>query len=153
MRASFENWNRYYDPTIGRYLQPEPLLSFGAGVAVRKVIFGGGPRQMAEAVYAYAGNNPINDWDPDGLGRYSVSCPSNPSGKLEFSSSGKGCADCALAKTFRDGVCGGGDSAQCGCYSELANKICRIAEREDSGGRGCSDKRSDKCEAPAEVPG
>ncbi|MCY1019868.1 RHS repeat-associated core domain-containing protein [Pyxidicoccus sp. MSG2] len=47
----FENWNRYYDASAGRYLQPEPLLSTGAFV---------------RPAYAYAGNNPLHYADPDG---------------------------------------------------------------------------------------
>jgi RHS repeat-associated protein len=52
----FENWNRYYDPSIGRYLQPEPLASKA-------------PMMAAEAIYGYAGNNPAGSTDPDGLFR------------------------------------------------------------------------------------
>ncbi|WAM24231.1 RHS repeat-associated core domain-containing protein [Myxococcus sp. NMCA1] len=41
----FENWNRYYDPSVGRYLQPEPIMTVGA-------------RAAAWPAYAYAKNNP-----------------------------------------------------------------------------------------------
>lgn len=47
----FENWNRWYDPSIGRYLAPDPVLYRGQAVPV----------------YAYAGNNPIIYSDPTGL--------------------------------------------------------------------------------------
>ncbi|NNB99215.1 RHS repeat-associated core domain-containing protein [Corallococcus exiguus] len=47
----FENWNRYYDPSVGRYLQPEPLLAMGPAVL---------------PAYAYAVNNPVNVTDPTG---------------------------------------------------------------------------------------
>ncbi|WP_223631604.1 RHS repeat-associated core domain-containing protein [Corallococcus sp. EGB] len=47
----FENWNRYYDPSVGRYLQPEPLLAMGPAVL---------------PTYAYAMNNPVNVTDPSG---------------------------------------------------------------------------------------
>jgi RHS repeat-associated protein len=47
----FENWNRYYDPSIGRYLQPEPLLAEGP---------------FALPAYSYAVNNPLGFVDPSG---------------------------------------------------------------------------------------
>jgi RHS repeat-associated protein len=43
------NWHRLYDPTLGRYTQPDPLG------------FPDGP-----ARYAYAGNSPLMRVDPDG---------------------------------------------------------------------------------------
>jgi RHS repeat-associated protein len=49
----YNNWNRYYDPASGRYLQPEPLLAVGPTVSM--------------AAYAYAANNPVHYIDPDGL--------------------------------------------------------------------------------------
>lgn len=48
----FENWNRYYDASIGRYLQPEPLLLSRASVA---------------SAYGYARNNPLSYVDINGL--------------------------------------------------------------------------------------
>jgi RHS repeat-associated protein len=44
------NWHRHYDPTTGRYTQPDPLR------------FVDGP-----SVYAYAGSSPFIFVDPDGL--------------------------------------------------------------------------------------
>ncbi len=57
----FENWNRYYDPSIGRYLQPEPLMQ--------------NPRATASYAragiqinpYGYAASNPLRYYDFDGL--------------------------------------------------------------------------------------
>ncbi|WP_395831305.1 RHS repeat-associated core domain-containing protein [Archangium violaceum] len=53
----FENWNRYYDPTIGRYLQSEPLLS-----------------EVASSLpaYSYALNNPMIMGDLDGLAPWRI---------------------------------------------------------------------------------
>lgn len=56
----FENWNRFYDPTTGRYLSPEPLLqspAFVAGMA------GSGLQTPA---YSYGANNPVAYVDEDG---------------------------------------------------------------------------------------
>ncbi|NOT71746.1 MAG: RHS repeat-associated core domain-containing protein [Hyphomicrobium sp.] len=52
------NWHRHYDPSLGRYTQPDPLG------------FVDGP-----SVYAYVGNAPVQGSDPEGLmGRYTVPC-------------------------------------------------------------------------------
>jgi RHS repeat-associated protein len=56
----FENWNRYYDPSIGRYLQPEPLLQ-NASEVTRFATAG-----MSLTPYSYALNNPIHYQDADG---------------------------------------------------------------------------------------
>jgi RHS repeat-associated protein len=50
------NWYRHYDPTIGRYIQPDPLRTIN------------GP-----SLYAYAGSNAIEAVDPFGLFAFGVS--------------------------------------------------------------------------------
>ena len=48
----YYNYHRYYDPAIGRYIQPDPLLTSGA---------------TGNHAYAYAGGNPIVRTDRLGL--------------------------------------------------------------------------------------
>ncbi|MFY1825896.1 RHS repeat-associated core domain-containing protein, partial [Myxococcus fulvus] len=57
----FENWNRFYDPIIGKYLQPELLLQ--APVWVKEQAKSG----MNSPAYVYAANNPLHFTDPTGL--------------------------------------------------------------------------------------
>ncbi len=57
----FENWNRYYDPFTGRYIQPEPLLLY-PGFAP-EVARGG----HSTPAYGYAFNSPTMNIDPNGL--------------------------------------------------------------------------------------
>ncbi|MBZ4334636.1 RHS repeat-associated core domain-containing protein [Corallococcus sp. AS-1-12] len=57
----FENWNRFYDPNIGRYLAPEPLMSKPKWV-VAEIASGTPP-----LLYGYASNNPVAYVDIDGL--------------------------------------------------------------------------------------
>ncbi len=57
----FENWNRYYDPFTGRYIQPEPMLQNARYVA-RK-----GRSGRSLAIFSYAGNNPVRWFDATGL--------------------------------------------------------------------------------------
>ncbi|HEY3445059.1 MAG TPA: RHS repeat-associated core domain-containing protein [Myxococcales bacterium] len=57
----FENWHRYYDPSIGRYLQPEPLMTSPKGFAEAAT------SGAALLPYAYAANNPLRYTDPTGL--------------------------------------------------------------------------------------
>jgi RHS repeat-associated protein len=57
----FENWHRYYDPMIGRYLQPEPLLRHSSWVR------GQARLGINPPVYGYANNNPLHFIDSNGL--------------------------------------------------------------------------------------
>ncbi len=55
----FYNWNRYYNPAIGRYISSDPI-----GIA-------GGPN-----TFNYADVNPVNRLDPEGL--MAAACTRNP---------------------------------------------------------------------------
>lgn len=52
----FENWNRFYDPSTGRYLSPDALVN-----QPNKRKF------KQNLVYAYVNNNAISSTDPSGL--------------------------------------------------------------------------------------
>lgn len=57
----FENWNRFYDATTGRYLSPEPYLQRPGFVrAMAK-------RGVQLPTYAYAANDPLSYVDQNGL--------------------------------------------------------------------------------------
>ncbi|EPX57569.1 hypothetical protein D187_004913 [Cystobacter fuscus DSM 2262] len=57
----FENWNRYYDPSIGRYLQSEPMLQ------MPMVVQDYARKGQVLTPYAYGLNNPLHFVDPNGL--------------------------------------------------------------------------------------
>ncbi|RYD75797.1 MAG: RHS repeat-associated core domain-containing protein, partial [Verrucomicrobiaceae bacterium] len=57
----FENWNRFYDPSIGRYLGPDPILQDP------ETVLSEAAAGRSLAAYAYANNNPVNFADPTGL--------------------------------------------------------------------------------------
>jgi RHS repeat-associated protein len=57
----FENWNRYYDPVIGKYLAPDPMMH-SADYAPSEARAG-----RSAAAYVYAMNNPLAFVDPKGL--------------------------------------------------------------------------------------
>ncbi len=57
----FQNWNRFYDATTGRYLEPEPMWLYPEKLVPLASLGRSVP------IYAYAGNNPINSTDPTGL--------------------------------------------------------------------------------------
>jgi RHS repeat-associated protein len=83
------NWYRHYEPTLGRYLQPDPLG------------FIDGP-----SVYAYASNNPISNKDPTGLKCVpGVGCWTTPT-EAALANAGQYSAYYALA-------CASGDAYAC----------------------------------------
>lgn len=57
----FENWNRFYDPSIGRYLSPDPILLYPEEVVAAAAV------GTTYPAYSYASNNPIMFTDPEGL--------------------------------------------------------------------------------------
>ncbi|ATB49358.1 hypothetical protein MYMAC_005001 [Corallococcus macrosporus DSM 14697] len=73
-----ENWNRFYNPSIGRYHQPEPMMPDPR--FIRRMALQG----HNVSAYAYAMNNPLYFTDPNGL----YPTPWTP-GKLCVSSSCK----------------------------------------------------------------
>ena len=67
-----QNLNRYYDPTLGRYLQADPIGLLG-GVNT----------------YAYVGGDPINLSDPQGLWAASFGAAFGPGFQFTFGKDGK----------------------------------------------------------------
>ena len=70
----FQNWNRDYNPRLGRYIESDPIGLYGGQVST----------------YAYVGGNPLSDVDPLGLGSTSITLyvpalgPIGPGGSLIF---------------------------------------------------------------------
>ncbi|MBF5046407.1 RHS repeat-associated core domain-containing protein [Simulacricoccus sp. 17bor-14] len=103
----FENWNRYYDPSIGRYLQPEPLAMTAA-------------RAAALPVYGYGKNNPLRNTDPNGRhtlqGPPEEVCPNWPK---------------ALQRAKEAAGCAVGGFRKCGCPGKVPEKVCEIMRDRD----------------------
>ena len=55
----FENWHRYYDPSIGRYLQPEPMATDPLAISMAAL-------RGVHLPTGYAANNPNAYVDVDG---------------------------------------------------------------------------------------
>jgi RHS repeat-associated protein len=79
----FQNWNRNYDPTLGRYIEADPL-----GI------------EAGQNLYGYVGGNPLNRRDVRGLG---------PRGTAIGAAFGTGIT--ALASLAGDAVTGGANIA------------------------------------------
>jgi RHS repeat-associated protein len=57
----FENWNRYYDPSAGKYLSPDPMA------AEPLYVLGEAGDGRNVSAYDYANSNPLILSDPSGL--------------------------------------------------------------------------------------
>jgi RHS repeat-associated protein len=82
----FQNWNRFYDPAVGRYLEPEPML--GHPTRLTFLVAGLSGHSVPPA-YGYANNNPVHFTDKDGRCSTTYDCclerhPDDP----EFCASG-----------------------------------------------------------------
>jgi len=72
-----QNWHRDYDPSIGRYLQADPLGSL-PGLVLPPTLHEGVARRYARYIggfnhsYLYASNDPEGSIDPEGLSDKSV---------------------------------------------------------------------------------
>lgn len=58
----FENWNRFYDPSVGRYSTSDPMMAMPAFFL--KALEDDGPVPLA---FTYAGNSPVRQFDATGL--------------------------------------------------------------------------------------
>jgi RHS repeat-associated protein len=62
------NYFRYYDPTTGRYITPDPIGLEG-GINLFAYVDSVGKPHSGTNLYAYTENNPVNFVDPLGLAR------------------------------------------------------------------------------------
>jgi RHS repeat-associated protein len=60
--GSQDNFYRTYDPTTGRYLQPEPALQRS------ELVVASAHQRFPLVAYGYAFSNPVHFVDPDGYG-------------------------------------------------------------------------------------
>ena len=73
----FENWHRYYDADVGRYLEPDPTRMRPASRSVA-VALGGRGSVVHDLVYSYANNNPLYFLDPRGFDPKGDFCRAHP---------------------------------------------------------------------------
>ncbi len=67
MQGPYYNWNRWYLPSLGRYMEPDPIA-----------VAGGFNGAFGPDWYAYAVQNPLGYVDPDGLGPLLPEPPGGP---------------------------------------------------------------------------
>ncbi len=112
--------NRYYDPSIGRYLQMEAELQSPKGFLISAKSGG------ALAAYAYAGNNPIAFSDPTGLLKYpQQSCADANGAGIWMGGQGPGkdkCGDCAYLTQIATEVCQTSGLDNCMCKMLMQSK-------------------------------
>ncbi len=81
-----ENWNRFYDPSTGRYLELEPFWSVPRNASTRPTA----SSYVAAGLYSVAGSNPVDYSDPTGLFKVVGNCP-NLDGALALAQQWAGC--------------------------------------------------------------
>lgn len=118
----YENWNRYYEHTTGRYLSADPLLHASA-VERDRALDG-----RAMPTFGYAGNDPVNRFDPDGLLDYpEISCDDRrgfgytPALSTPAKSE---CDDCEELKRRAKKACSAGDACNCDEADRVARHAC-----------------------------
>lgn len=120
----YENWNRFYDPTTGRYLSPEPFLS--RPLMLRRRVHSEG--ESVPPSFAYAGNNSVGRIDEDALLDYRIRCPSKRRGIKEWWIHLPGstpCDDCADLAAAAPTYCAITGSCNCEKIQDEADKACR----------------------------
>ncbi|HET6414316.1 MAG TPA: hypothetical protein VFG53_19865 [Anaeromyxobacter sp.] len=74
LQGPYYNWNRWYLPAVGRYMELDPLLLSPRAIDLlpskARQAFGEGELLNVPSWYGYAGENPLTYVDPTGLDRY-----------------------------------------------------------------------------------
>jgi RHS repeat-associated protein len=125
----FENWNRYYEATAGRYLGPEPIL------LNPKYVQHTAKQGHSVPMYDYALGNPLANTDPTGLAVYlcrrKADIPGNPGFKHHWIVTGAGAGGM--------GPCGGGVPGHGGSDSPYYTQTCsNDHSKEPNFGEGVS---------------
>nr|WP_255203446.1 RHS repeat-associated core domain-containing protein [Myxococcus sp. AM011] len=117
----FENWNRFYDPGTGKYLQPEPIMR-KPGFVKAKALQGTGA-----LAYAYANNNAVGFTDPSGLYTVDKECKLGATNDMQIRV--KSVAGGISDKCLRDCVVKRVDSMRFQCAGDYFQEVCKDPAR------------------------
>jgi len=123
-----ENWNRYYEPSTGRYLSPEPMLQDP------KWVTGELASGHQVPAYSYANNNPIANTDPNGLWTLTVQCTDLAGKSVPITIGPTGgflptCDECLQVQRIAATRCGNSPPNVCACANTIARAVCGQAIR------------------------